>query len=265
MTMQRILVSGLEPFAGEALNPSMALVEALSTVDINGVELHTMLLPVVRKVADEQLLAAIDELSPTHVLMFGEAGGRAQITPERVAINMDDYRIADNAGHQPCGESVVAGGPVGYFATLPIDAMVAVLLGAGLPASVSNSAGTYLCNRVFYRAMHHIACHHEHTRAGFVHLPYLHEQVQNKSPDTPSMSLRVLISAAEQMIKVIAAREDEAVVASKKKPPELRAAAKASGGSERTVEVGDSYQLPELFEVASQSFSLSFSCSFAAS
>lgn len=205
--MQQILLCGFEPFAGEALNPSMALLEALSASRIKGVELHTLLLPVVRGEADEQLLAAIDALSPDHLLMFGEAGGRAKITPERVAINVDDYRIADNAGHQPRGEPVVAAGPVGYFSTLPINAMVAAMHAAGIPAAVSNSAGTYLCNRIFYRAMDHIARHAQHTRAGFVHVPYLHEQVEDKAAQTPSMSLPVLISAAQQMIKVVVSRK----------------------------------------------------------
>ena len=206
MSMQRILVSGFEPFDGEALNPSLALVEALAGQQIKGLELHTLLLPVVRESADGQLLAAIDALSPSHVLMFGEAGGRAQITPERVAVNLDDYRIADNAGHQPRCEPVVAGGPVGYFSTLPIDEMVTAMNAAGAPASVSNSAGTYLCNRIFYRVMNHIERQQSHIGAGFIHLPYLHEQTGNKPVGTPSISLPVLISAAQEMLKVLAAR-----------------------------------------------------------
>ena len=203
MSTPRILLSGFEPFAGEALNSSMALVEALVTRDINGIELHTLVLPVVRECADEQLLAAIDALTPSHVLMFGEAGGGAQITPERVAINIDDYQIADNAGHQPRGEPVIVDGPVGYFSTLPIDAMVDTMIRAGLPAQVSNCAGTYLCNRIFYRAMHHIARYQPQIRAGFVHLPWLHEQTHDKPADTPGISVQVLISAAERMIEAI--------------------------------------------------------------
>ncbi|MFT5172566.1 MAG: pyroglutamyl-peptidase [Gammaproteobacteria bacterium] len=204
MSPQRILVSGFEPFAGEAVNPSTALVEALRDINLSGVDLHTLILPVVRGVADDSLLAAIEALSPSHVLMFGEAGGRAQITPERVAVNVDDYRIEDNAGHQPRGEPVVRGGPVGYFSTLPIDAMVAAMNSVGADAAVSNSAGTFLCNRVFYRTMHHLSCDARGTRAGFVHLPSLHEQVPSGQNARPSMSLRVLVDAARQMIQVLA-------------------------------------------------------------
>ena len=204
MRRQRILVSGFEPFAGEAVNPSKALVETLRDISINGVDLHTLVLPVVRGAADDALLAAIEALSPSHVLMFGEAGGRAQITPERVAINMDDYRIADNAGHQPRGEPVVRDGPVGYFSTLPIDAMVAAMNRVGLDAAVSNTAGTFLCNRVFYRTMHHLSFPARETRAGFVHLPYLHEQVPSGLCASPSMSLQLLVDAALQMIQVLA-------------------------------------------------------------
>ena len=214
MRMRRILVSGFEPFGGERVNPSQALVEALRDVDFLGVELQTLILPVVRGAADEQLLAAIDELSPSHVLMFGEAGGRAQITPERVAINVDDYRMADNAGHQPSGETIVYDAPVGYFSTLPIDAMVAAMATAGLPAAVSNTAGTFLCNRVFFSVMHYLSCRApaHSTRAGFVHLPYLHEQVANKARATPSISLHELVDAAQRVIKLIASGTDVVVL-----------------------------------------------------
>lgn len=201
----KLLVSGFEPFGGESLNPSKVLVEGLGATrgnidDVAGVELHTVLLPVVRVVADELMIATIDELSPSHVLMFGEAGGRADITPERVAINVDDYRIADNAGAQPRGEAIVDDGPVGYFSTLPIHAMVAALNAQGLAASVSNSAGTYLCNRVFYRTMHHLAIGMPCMRAGFVHLPYLQEQVHDKPQATPCMSLTELTKAVKLLI-----------------------------------------------------------------
>jgi pyroglutamyl-peptidase len=201
--MPRILVSGFEPFGSESVNPSQALVEALREMDFDDVDLHTLILPVVRGAADEQLLAAIDKLLPSYVLMFGEAGGRTAMTPERVAINIDDYRIADNAGHQPRGEPVVAGAPVGYFSTLPIDSMVTAMNAADSPAAVSNSAGTFLCNRVFFRVMHHIIGGAHTTRAGFVHLPYLAEQIQGKPRNTPSIQLGQVVNGAQQIIKVI--------------------------------------------------------------
>ena len=208
----KLLISGFEPFGGESLNPSMTLIEAFADTsgkfdDVPGVELHTVLLPVVREAADAMLIATIDALSPSHVLMFGEAGGRADITPERVAINVDDYRIADNAGAQPRGEAIVDDGPVGYFSTLPIHSMVAALDAEGIASSVSNSAGTYLCNRVFYRTMHHLASGANHTRAGFVHLPYLQEQTVAKSMSTVSISRRELITAGKLLVGVLASAE----------------------------------------------------------
>ncbi len=138
--------------------------------------------------------------------MLGEAGGRARVTPERVAINVDDYRIPDNSGLQPTGEPVVAGGPAGYFSTLPLDLMVARLAQANIPAAVSNSAGTYLCNRVFYCVMHWIATNNLQLPAGFMHLPYLHEQVVGNPREVASLSRQTAVQAVQIALEIICDR-----------------------------------------------------------
>jgi pyroglutamyl-peptidase len=135
-------------------------------------------------------------------MLFGEAGRRFRITPERVAINVDDFRIPDHAGNQPKGEPIVEGAPVGYFSTLPIYKIVERLKAANIPAEISNSAGTYLCNRIFYRVMHFIAEEQLPIRAGFIHLPYMHEQMIDKRYDFPSLSRETLIEAARLAIDV---------------------------------------------------------------
>lgn len=199
--MKRVLLTGFEPFGGETRNPSAAVVAALREAPPEAMALGTQVLPVDRFAAVAALLARVERDRPQVVVMLGEAGGRACVTPERVAINVDDYRIADNAGHQPRGEAVVSGAPVGYFSSLPIAAIVDDLQAAGIPAVISNSAGTYLCNRVFYQVMHHGAVHRLEQRAGFVHLPYLHAQAAGKPPTTPSLALTTLLDAVRIVLR----------------------------------------------------------------
>ncbi|HEV2302733.1 MAG TPA: pyroglutamyl-peptidase I, partial [Stellaceae bacterium] len=138
----KALVTGFEPFGGERVNPSMEAVRRLPA-RLGGLEVATRILPTVFGLAWARLAAALDESEPDLVLCVGEAGGRAELSLERVAINLEDARIADNDGNQPTGRPVVADGPAAYFATLPLKAAVAALTRAGLPAAVSNSAGTF--------------------------------------------------------------------------------------------------------------------------
>lgn len=194
--MTRVLLTGFEPFGGERVNPSEIVVRALDGETVAGVRLETCVLPVDRFRAVDLLLERLVAPLPEVVLMLGEAGGRARVTPERIAINVDDYRMPDKAGHQPRGEPVVAGGPAAYLATLPVAKTVEALEEAGIPSAISNSAGTYLCNRVFYRAMHHLAAGGDGVRAGFMHLPYVHEQVRGRSDDVASLSADTLARAA---------------------------------------------------------------------
>jgi pyroglutamyl-peptidase len=170
-------------------------------LEIPGVHLDVVALPVVRFEMEEVALERLHAVTPDVVLMLGQAARRSRITPERVAINIDDFPIADNAGNQPRGEPIVDGGPVGYFSTLPLAAIVGALKARQIPAAISNSAGTYLCNRLFYRVMHCIAVERLPIQAGFVHVPYLHEQTVDKSLDFPSMSRETIIEAVRIAIE----------------------------------------------------------------
>ena len=185
--MAKILISAFEPFGGESVNASANLLEQLQQQKLDNHQLVPLLLPVEGFSAPEKLLQAWQATRPDYLLMLGEAGGRAHITPERIAVNLDDFSIADNAGQQPRDKPVVAGAAAAYFSTLPVREMVQQMQAAGVPAELSNSAGLYVCNRVFYCAMHHLHSRGATTRAGFMHLPWLPEQVANKPAGTASM------------------------------------------------------------------------------
>ena len=187
----RILLTGFEPFGGESVNPSWQVAQALDGDEIAGARVMAVQLPCVFGRALPALDEALQRVRPDLVLCLGQAGGRCDFSLERVAINVDDARIADNAGAQPIDEPVVPGGPAGLFGTLPIKAMVAVLQAQGLPASVSQSAGTFVCNHVFYGLMHRLQAH-PGVRGGFMHLPLLPEQAAH-APGQPSLPLAVLV------------------------------------------------------------------------
>ena len=197
-----VLLTGFEPFGGEAINPSWEAVRALDGWKHAGAVVHARQMPCVFGAAIESLAEAMDELKPRLVLCIGQAGGRAEVTPERVAINIDDGRIADNAGRQPVDVPVVPEGPAAYFSTLPIKAMVRDLRAAGVPASVSNTAGTFVCNHIFYALMHRLATQAAlaHTRGGFVHVPYLPEQAAPR-PGVASMALAAQVAALRVAIR----------------------------------------------------------------
>ena len=142
------------------------------------------------------------------ILAVGQAGGRLEITPERVAINVDDFRIPDNGGFQPVDEPIVAGAPAAYWSTLPIKAMVMAMRGAGIPASVSNSAGTFVCNHLFYGLMHHLAQHGNKIRGGFVHIPYLPEQAARLGGQ-PSMAVETIVKGLEVALNAAMAHETD--------------------------------------------------------
>lgn len=169
-----VLLTGFAPFAGAAVNESSEAVRlAAPPLRASGLRVETLELPVEFGRAGEQLADAVREHRPSLAIAVGLAAGRTGITPERVAINMRDARIPDNAGASPVDEPVVAGGPVGYLSGLPIKAMVASLAADGVPGSVSQTAGTYVCNDVFYALQHLLATEGElaDIRGGFVHVP----------------------------------------------------------------------------------------------
>jgi pyroglutamyl-peptidase len=200
--MKKILLTAFEPFDGQSLNPSLETARTMAGVEFPGVSLRVLELPVDRFRAVEIAIDWLRNIRPDILIMLGEAGARYRITPERVAINVDDFRIPDNAGNQPAGELIITDGPVGYFSTLPIRAMTDRLLKASIPAAISNSAGTYLCNRLFYAVMHHIAIEQLPAIAGFIHVPYQHEQVLNRYPDVPSMSRETIVEGLRLAIEV---------------------------------------------------------------
>ncbi|MFF2926945.1 pyroglutamyl-peptidase I [Streptomyces celluloflavus] len=184
--MARVLLTGFEPFDGESVNPSWPAVRAAAAEPPAGLEIATAELPCVYGAARVALRAAIEETRPEIVVSVGQAGGRPDITVERVAVNLDDARIPDASGARPIDEPIVPGGPAAYFSTLPVKACVAAVRAAGLPASVSNTAGTFVCNHVFYALAHLIATELPGVRGGFVHVPFAPEQVLDRArPSLP--------------------------------------------------------------------------------
>jgi pyroglutamyl-peptidase len=206
----KALVTGFEPFGGDRINPSFEALRRLSQ-RLGGLDITTAALPVIYGAALPALGEAIAAHRPQIVLSVGLAGGRAELSLERVAINIDDARIPDNGGNQPIDRPVVADGPAAYFAALPIKAAVAALRDAGLPAAVSNSAGTFLCNHVFYGLMHLAATGTGLFRGGFLHVPYLPSQAA-LVPGAPSMALEQIVEGIEIILAVAAARIDDLVV-----------------------------------------------------
>jgi pyroglutamyl-peptidase len=204
MAVVRILVSGFEPFGGQSLNPSWEVARALHGLTLEGAQVTAVQLPCVFAQALPVLQQALATHSPDIVLALGQAEGRCDFSVERVAINVMDARIADNAGAQPIDVPVIAGGPAAYFSTLPIKSLVAGLKAAGFPASVSQTAGTFVCNQVFYALQHTLAGLGVHS--GFVHLPLLPEQAANwKGPTLPSWPASLQIAAAQQALAVLVA------------------------------------------------------------
>ncbi|QLJ64893.1 pyroglutamyl-peptidase I [Serratia marcescens] len=198
--MQKVLITGFEPFGGERLNPSWEVVKQLNDMELVGARIVARQLPCVFGAALEALNAAIDEVQPVMVLAIGQAGGRTDITIERVAINVDDARIPDNQGQQPVDEPIVAGGPAAYFSTLPIKAMVSSMREAGIPAAVSQTAGTYVCNHVMYGLLHRLSGQRE-VKGGFIHIPYLPEQAA-AHPGAPSMATSTVLFALELAVSI---------------------------------------------------------------
>ncbi|MGH7093138.1 MAG: pyroglutamyl-peptidase I [Stellaceae bacterium] len=207
----RALVTGFEPFGGDAVNPSSLALTHLPR-RLGGFDIHTRELPCVFGQALGVLRDAIAETEPDIVLCVGLAGGRAELSLERVAINIDDARISDNAGNRPIDIPVVAGGPSAYFSGLPITAAVAALREAGLPAAVSNSAGTFVCNHVFYGLIHLAATVPAPFRGGFLHVPYLPGQAA-RQPGAPSMALADIVRGVGIILSVSAVRTGDIVIA----------------------------------------------------
>jgi pyroglutamyl-peptidase len=185
-----VLVTGFDPFSGEQLNPSWEVCTRLPPT-IAGLRVEILRVPCEFRRSIEVAAEAIERLRPALVVCLGQAGGRAHLSVERVAINVDDARLADNAGAVPVDEAIAAGGPPAYFATLPVKAVASAMRAAGVPAEVSNSAGTYVCNHLMYGVLHFLAASGAAGRAGFIHLPYAEEQVLDK-PGVAALSIATM-------------------------------------------------------------------------
>lgn len=194
--MKTVLLTGFEPFGGESINPSAEIARQLHGTVLGGHRVTGALLPCVFGSAVVELRRQIRATKPGLVICLGQAGGRTDITPERVAINVDDARIPDNAGGQPVDRPVVRGGPAAYWSTLPIKAIVGVLRRHGIPASVSQTAGTFVCNHVFYGLMHALQGQVK-GRGGFIHVPYLPEQAKGK----PSLPFPTMIQGVSLAVE----------------------------------------------------------------
>jgi pyroglutamyl-peptidase len=203
----KALVLGFEPFNGDVINPAAEAVtrlrSALGSMGVSG-----GLLPTSFARALPALDAAIAHARPDIVLGVGLAGGRSALSLERIAINLDEASIADNDGAVPVGLPIVAGGPAAYFATLPLRAAAAALRAAGLPASISNTAGTFVCNHFFYGLMHRAAV--QGFRGGFLHVPYLPQQAARHG-GAPSMAIEHIVQGIEIVLAVAAERREDIV------------------------------------------------------
>lgn len=199
--MKTVLLTGFEPFGGESLNPSWEAVRQLDGESLAAeLQIVAVQLPCVFGAALAALNAAIAQHQPVMVLCVGQAGGRSELSFERVAINIDDARIPDNAGQQPVDVPVIAGAPAAYFTSLPVKAIIAALREAGLPAALSHTAGTYVCNHVFFGLMHEAARRGDIRQAGFVHIPFLPAQAARHPAGTPSLALEQVMAGLKLAI-----------------------------------------------------------------
>ena len=202
----KILVTGFDPFGGEPTNPAIESVKRIDD-NIEGAEIIKLEIPTVFHKAADVVEEKIKEVKPDVVLSIGQAGGRYGITVERVAINQDDARIEDNEGKQPIDVAIREDGAPAYFSTLPIKAMVEEIKKENLPASVSNTAGTFVCNHIMYQDLY-LAEKYGEIKAGFIHVPYLTEQVVDKK-DTASMSLEDIVKGLNAAIRAIVKYNDK--------------------------------------------------------
>lgn len=202
----KILLTAFDPFGGESMNPASEAVHLVPN-KIGDVEIVKLTVPTVFYKSIDVVTAAIESHRPDAVLCIGQAGGRADLTPERVAINLNDARIPDNEGNQPIDQPIFSDGATAYFSTLPIKAMTRAIRDAGIPASVSNTAGTFVCNHLMYGLLYNLEKHFEGVRGGFMHVPFAPSQTVNRT--APSMNIRDIALGIESAIKAIAKFEQD--------------------------------------------------------
>jgi len=200
-TPRTVLLTGFEPFGGERRNPSWDAVRALRGVRIGGAEIVVARLPTAFDEACTRLRKAWQRHRPALTLLVGQAGGRPAISLERVAVNLIDARIPDNTGAQPIDRPVVASGPAAYFAPLPLKAMLQAARARGIPCELSLTAGSFVCNAVFYALCHELAQSASAARGGFVHVPYAPSQAR-AMPGMPSMAIETVVEALREFVRV---------------------------------------------------------------
>jgi len=191
--MEKLLITGFDPFGGGSINPAWEAVSRLPD-SIGSFQIYPLMIPTVFGKAFETILRAADKIKPSVILSVGQAAGRAAITPEMIAINLRHASIADNSGFVPQDQPVTADGPAAYFSTVPVRKMANAIADAGIPASVSYSAGTFVCNDVMYSALHHFR--DSGVRCGFIHVPQLPQQAVEGRPSMPLDSMIQGLSAA---------------------------------------------------------------------
>jgi pyroglutamyl-peptidase len=203
----KLLLTGFEPFGGSRVNPSEQVVQALAGRTFTRIQLHTAILSVNREQGPAQLLEAVRAVEPEAVLCLGLAERRPALSVERLAINLLDFGIADNSGRQEVDRPIVSGGPAAYFVTLPVRALVTAIRAAGVPAELSLSAGTFLCNQVLYTLLHNLtpASIPVPPSAGFIHLPALPEQATQSPLPMASMSLDTMLKGISAAIETLGA------------------------------------------------------------
>lgn len=196
--MTRILVTGFEPFHQASQNPSQALIEAIARE--GNTDIETLLLPVLFTQAPQIAIEKIEKWKPDAVVALGQAEGRTHITPEKIAINLDDARIEDNQGNQPSQRSIHQGGADGLFSTLPIERMVEAIKAVDVPAALSLSAGTFVCNHLFYHLQSY--CKERGIRSGFVHVPLMESQAA-EFPNLPTMKFEEMLKGIKAALSVL--------------------------------------------------------------
>ena len=197
----KLLLTAFTPFDGERINPALEAVKLVKD-RIGNLLIVKLEVPTVFGKSIDTVREAIEREKPDFVLSIGQAGGRAEITPERGAINLDDARIPDNEGNQPIDETIFPDGENAYFSTLPVKAMVEAIRKEGLPSSLSNSAGTYVCNHLMYGILYYLD-KRPSMKAGFIHVPYIPEQTKNKK-EMPALELSEIVRGLEAAITAIA-------------------------------------------------------------
>lgn len=204
----KLLLTAFDPFGGETINPALEAVKLVGD-KVGGVEIVKLMVPTVFGKSVQTVAAAIEKERPDAVLCIGQAGGRFDLTPERVAINCDDARIPDNEANQPIDKVIFEDGEPAYFSSLPVKAMVQSIRKEGIPASVSNTAGTFVCNHLMYGVLYTLAKRYPGVRGGFMHVPFVPSQVVNRPAPAPSMALNDIARGIEAAVRAIEEHPDD--------------------------------------------------------